>query len=312
LVVHIKTSVLSFQRQSEEILRVANKAAPNNSLLTMTEIVKLAYDKKISGDGLQLVLQNLSNQKLVTMESIDVGLGEAEPKNVLLKFAGPNLLQAQPITEFERSIFTLEQTEHRLIKVIDDIESSIGQQQLKIKEALRDGKKQMAKNHLKKRKNFELELEKRSNVLDNVQTMLHRINATQSDKEVIDAYRMGSNALKRAFAESGLSIDNVEDTIAEMRDVLDMHNDVQSAINEPLLPTSQVEDKELEDELMDLLKSEEPKSPKPETKLDPTKMSDVDFDAEIERRLRGLKFDVSSLDVAGHAQNTAGNVSSTT
>lgn len=204
------------QSQSEVLEKLIQKENKLNVLLSKNALLELVTDLDIKSDGLDLVLHHLFCRQRIVMEKLPSEM--EHEKKILLKFAAPGA-QAQPITDIERSIYNLEQTEHDLMKVIDRLEQNISDAMTVVKENLREGKKQLAKSNLRKKHLLEKNLEKKMNVLDNVQTMMSRIHDSQSDRHVIDAYKIGSNALKKAFAETGITLDSVDDTLAEMKEV---------------------------------------------------------------------------------------------
>lgn len=65
-------------------------------------------------------------------------------KKILLQFAVP-VAQTQPITDIERSIYNLEQTENILMKVIEKLEPNISDTMVLVKQNVRDGKSSLPK-----------------------------------------------------------------------------------------------------------------------------------------------------------------------
>ncbi|KXJ82319.1 hypothetical protein RP20_CCG014339 [Aedes albopictus] len=290
--------------QSELLEKLIQKENKLNVLLSKNALLELVKDLDIKSDGLDLVLHHLFCRQRIVMEKLPSEM--EHEKKILLKFAAPGA-QAQPITDIERSIYNLEQTEHDLMKVIDRLEQNISDAMTVVKENLREGKKQLAKSNLRKKHLLEKNLEKKMNVLDNVQTMMSRIHDSQSDRHVIDAYKIGSNALKKAFAETGITLDSVDDTLAEMKEIMEQQDEMQTMISAP--QNADVDDLELEQELSDLLDMNlaanhvavTPAGPPtvPGAGLQPpagqpTLAQLNDFDKEIEKRLAALRTDVPS------------------
>lgn len=130
--------------------------------------------------------------------------------------------------------------------------------------------------------------------------MLQRVHASKNDNDIINTYKMGSDALKKSFADAGVDLDNVHDVIEEMQDLFDKQEEFESAISEPIRGTKGVDDADLEKELMALMLTEEvddngpnnaggsTKDKKPVPELDPV-------DLELERRLRLLRADTTGL-----------------
>jgi hypothetical protein len=105
---------------------------------------------------------------------------------------------------------------------------------------------------------MEADLTKSFNVLDNVQTMLQRVRSSKSDKEIINTYKMGSEAIKTAFAENGINLDKVHDVIEDMQEIYHDQEEYEAAISEPLRGGAKdVDDAELEKELMEMMASNE-------------------------------------------------------
>lgn len=100
---------------------------------------------------------------------------------------------------------------------------------------------------------LEKELDRKSMILENVTTMLQRIHGSKSDKEIINTYKLGSNALKSTMAKEGINLDNVDDIIGEMREVLEDQEEINRAISEPYKSSNDIDDSELENELQELL-----------------------------------------------------------
>ncbi|XP_039445612.1 charged multivesicular body protein 7 [Culex pipiens pallens] len=304
--------------QSVALEKLIQKESKFNVLLSMEGLKDLVKDSGFTDDGLELVLHHMTCQQRVYTEKLpDEGL---DHKRVLLKFAAPGA-KAQPITDIERSIYNLEQTEQNLLKMIDKLEQDVSGALLLVKQNIAQGKKQVAKSNLKKKHLLEKNLEKKMNVLDNVQTMLSRIHDTQTDRNVIEAYKIGSNALKNAFANSGITLDTVDDTLAEMKEIMEQQDEMQTMIS---TPQTDIDDLELEQELSDLIDmklaenhiavqpvqpandvtpvlpsvQQEPKT-SPTVSAGPATMAQLnDFDKEIEKRLAALKTDAPVHDLS--------------
>lgn len=168
----------------------------------------------------------------------------------------------------------------------------------KVKESIRDGKKQLAKTHLRKKHMLENDLVKSVNVLENVQTMLHSVRSSRSDREVLNCYKMGSEAIKSAFAEAGVNLDNVSDIIEEMQEVFTNQAECETAISEPIRGQN-YDDAELEQELLDLMKTDSnSKPPEGGNQNSREEKSDMDrLDRELELRLQRLRSDFDDDDI---------------
>lgn len=250
----------------------------------------------VSQEGICLVLQHLIiHKKAVYIEQ----LNNSSHHQKLIKFSGPHKTAA-PITEIERSVYNLEQTEKFLHEEINKKEELVTKMLINVKAALKDGRKQLAKTYLRKKHMMEADLLKTVNILDSVQTMLQRIHAAKSDKVILNTYKAGSEAIRKAFAESGIDLDNVEDVIEGMKEIYANQDEVESAISAPLRGTKDVDDSELEQELLDLISSNEVAKKDLNENNAGGGMQSIDdmtaFDQELEMRLQRLRSDFTYAD----------------
>lgn len=313
----IKEKIVSTNTQDEQTQFVVKSAVCNQSkllldyikakfdtvqIISMDELMKGADNiDGVSLDGLLLALHHLSTvEKRVYIEEHTNATDPAHHHKLLLKFSNGHQ-QVQPITEMERSIYNLEQTEKFLLETIEKKESQLDEVLKQVKDSLKDGKKQIAKTYLRKKHLMEADLLKSFNVLDNIQTMIQRVHSSKSDKEIMSTYKMGSDAIKIAFAESGINLDNVHDIIEDMQELYAGQEEYQAAISEPLRGTYDIDDSALEKELMDMI-SDDDKNKKTNNaggspKTDNKKVDDMDqLDRELEMRLRRLRSDYTDLD----------------
>jgi charged multivesicular body protein 7 len=272
-----------------------------NNIISMDELMSGANDMDgVSKEGILLVLHHLCTEekKVYIEENI-----QAEPSDhhhkILMKFAEPHK-PVQPITEIERSIYNLEQTEKFLLKTIENKEHSLNEVLDVVKENLKNGKKQLAKTYLRKKHLMENDIAKNVDVLDNIQTMLQRVRSSKNDKDIISTYKMGSEAIKTAFAESGINLDNVHDIIEDMQEVFEDQKEIDAALGEQIGGGSIIDDKELEKELADLMNSNDgDNNGKPiiddrKPIVDDKKTPEIDpLDLELEMRLRRLRSDLT-------------------
>lgn len=74
---------------------------------------------------------------------------------------------------------------------------------------------------------------------------------------VLDAYKIGSKTLQKVLNESGLKYDNVDEVLADVRETLDHHREVQDVMSSSSADVASHDEDELELELRDLM-SEKP------------------------------------------------------
>lgn len=283
-----------------------------NNIVSMEELMKSSEDiDGLSRDGILMTLQYLSAvEKSVYIEE-SKGEENSQYHKLLMKFSEP--YQMVPITQLERSVYNLETTEKFLLSAIDKKEHQLNEVLNNVKTCLKDGKKQMAKTHLKKKHMLENDITKTMTILENIQAMLLRVHNSKSDKEILQTYKMGAEGIKSIFAESGVSIDNVFDviegklffiqiyfwlyyniiTLLDMKDVLGDQDELQNIISTPLRGNEEIDDAELEAELKELISDEKNNGggkiiQKPEQ---------VDLNLiDLEMRLKRLRGDLPDLD----------------
>lgn len=292
------------QQHAKTIERTIMERELYNKLLQYEDLVDL-FNKtsSITRHGVEQALALLETCNRLTKQIIVCG----GTSTVFIKFAGVNTV-AQPITNIEKCIYELEQSENRLMKDITTVEQNISQTMNMVREYITDGRKQMAKTYLKKKKILEKNMQQKVNALENLQGILLKIHNCQSDKNVIEAYKLGTNALKNAYEAAGITIDQLDETMDEMKHVLEQHNEMSSMIS--TVSDSDVDELELEQELGDLIdiklsenkidKKDFPMPPATSTKENNT-INVLDFDKEIEKRLAALRVDaIDGYKLADH------------
>lgn len=244
------------RKQAKLLQDHVRNAHSYNNIISMEELMQSSEDiDGISRDGILLALQYLSSvEKSVYMEENNEGECSQHHHKLLIKFSEPRE-QVTPITHMERSVYNLEMTEKFLISAIDKKEVQLNKIIEHVKTCLKDGKKQMAKSHLKKKHLLESDITKTMSVLENIQTMLQRVHSSKSDREILQTYKIGAESIKNIFSSAGVNIDNVYDVIEELGEVLGEQDEMQNIISKPLRD-QEIDDAELEAELKELIDEE--------------------------------------------------------
>lgn len=95
--------------------------------------------------------------------------------------------------------------------------------------------------------------ERRSVALHNIESLLSSVDEAQNSGVVLDAYKIGSNTLKKVLSESGLKYDNVDEVLADVRDTLDQHREVQDVMSNSVVESAvSLDEDQLEKELREL------------------------------------------------------------
>lgn len=252
-----------------------------NNIISMDDLMADELDG-ISKDGIMLVLHHLNTEeKEIYIEET----AEIHHK-ILMKFAAPR----EPITEIERSIYNLKHTEKLLLKTIEQKEVQLNEILDTVKENLKNGKKQLAKTYLRKKRMMEADIAKNLDIRDNVQMMLQRVKSSKNDRDIIKTYKGGADAIKAAF---GINLDHVHDIVKDMQEVFDAQKKIDAALGEKIesLP---IDNKELEDELAELMNTNNEKPN--EVVANPSSPVLDPLDLELEMRLRRLRSDLTEVD----------------
>lgn len=127
--------------------------------------------------------------------------------------------------------------------------------------------------------------------------MLIRVHASKSDKDILNMYKMGSEAIKSTFKDAGVNLDNVHDIIEDMQEIYSNQEEFENAISEPMRGPNSVDDSDLEKELLELMEPSKDKNISHNdggtSKSAVTKIDDLDqLDRELEMRLRRLRSDI--------------------
>ncbi|XP_017081174.1 charged multivesicular body protein 7 [Drosophila eugracilis] len=156
------------------------------------------------------------------------------------------------ISQEDHAVHNLQNTQAQLLKQLEDLEEDIKVNDNKARQLLKENKRQMAKTYLRKRHLLEKNHERRSLALHNIESLLSSVDEAQNSGVVLDAYKIGSNTLKKVLSESGLKYDNVDEVLADVRDTLDQHREVQDVMSNSVSDSISQEDDLLEQELRDL------------------------------------------------------------
>ncbi|XP_017022749.1 charged multivesicular body protein 7 [Drosophila kikkawai] len=169
------------------------------------------------------------------------------------------------ISQEDHAVHNLQNTQAQLLKQLESLEEDIKLNDDKARQYLKENKRQMAKTYLRKRHLLEKNHERRSLALHNIESLLSSVDEAQNSGVVLDAYKIGSNTLKKVLSDSGLKYDNVDEVLADVRESLDQHREVQDVMSNSsaVEGVSQDED-QLERELRELCgETAKPASPSP-------------------------------------------------
>ncbi|SPP87338.1 charged multivesicular body protein 7 [Drosophila guanche] len=157
------------------------------------------------------------------------------------------------INETDHAVHNLQITQADLLKQLENLEEEIKANDEKARQYIKENKRQMAKTYLRKRHLVEKNHERRSIALHNIESLLSSVDEAQNSGVVLDAYKIGSSTLQKVLSDSGLKYDSVDEVLADVRETLEQHREVQDVLsNSTVDPTASQEDDQLENELREL------------------------------------------------------------
>ncbi|KAG0037363.1 hypothetical protein BGZ82_002652 [Podila clonocystis] len=186
---------------------------------------------------------------------------ELQDHEMVIKFATKDAIRDKSrlsITAVDRGIIELRETCKRLDNQVQDIEERIAELTDKARSCVRKGQRSQAAFALRQKKGLEEVLNKRLKSLETVNSILFRIQSSETDAEILQSYKLGSNTLASVMATKGadgkqlLSQHNVESAMDHLADVFADQQEVDQAmsIGTDMLMESSVPSGLDEDELM--------------------------------------------------------------
>lgn len=206
--VHLKTV-----KEIAELILSTIVNENENILISTSEILEKCKKEEslsdVSENTLNLALIWLKHHKKVVLKRSSIN------NELLVKFSMQTI---QEISELEETLYKLLNHESKLEREIELLEKEKILIMDKVKTCLAKELRQLAKTHLRKKKEIEKTIEKRAQVLGNLHALILSIQDTHSSSGMIEAFKLGSNILSK-FEEKGL-------TECKVRDVMDDVNEV--------------------------------------------------------------------------------------
>jgi len=149
----------------------------------------------------------------------------------------------------KESIAKLRETLDLLEKRQQFLQKKIDGQNAEAKKYMQQKNKRAALIALKRRKTYEAQYEKIGGAMQTIETQVMTLENANVSVQAIGAMKEGARAMKGIHKE--MDIDNVEDTMDEIREQMDIANEISDAIAQPL-GGEVYDDDELLDELEQL------------------------------------------------------------
>lgn len=98
-------------------------------------------------------------------------------------------------------------------------------------------------------------LEKREKSIETIEEILERIEESHTDKEILEAYRLGTSSIKEATVKQGLTLESIDNTMEDLTEVLADQKEIDNALVAGIEELQS--DPELEEQLSRLMTSNE-------------------------------------------------------
>ncbi|OUM61049.1 hypothetical protein PIROE2DRAFT_62755 [Piromyces sp. E2] len=154
--------------------------------------------------------------------------------------------------------------------------------QNKVIECIKNKQKVQALYLLKEKKMVQQFIEKKMSSYNTLQNILLKIQSCESDNDILNAMKLGSDTLKQYIEEKDLSVDRIDDVFSYIEDTLMDFDEIESTIkqNQSVVNNN---DEEFEEEFDKLLKEEtEKNNTKPVTDTIETKLEENKIEDKIE------------------------------
>ncbi|BGO97217.1 Vacuolar-sorting protein SNF7 [Rhodotorula toruloides] len=152
----------------------------------------------------------------------------------------------ESIVKLREHLLMLDKKEEYLGKKIDD--------ELRKAKANATSNPRVAKQALRQKKLYEQELESIAGRKMTLTTQVNAIESANMNKETLEAMKQGAEVLKNMYGK--LNVDKVDATMDEVRNQLELTNEISQAISDPAGMGIDVDDQELADELAELEQEE--------------------------------------------------------
>ncbi|KAF9937933.1 hypothetical protein BGZ67_000705 [Mortierella alpina] len=266
---HPSDNVMTFQDFRQKFSRTAllpirGASTSDNSTTKGLQLILTDRDLEILLRYMQYEMNVLMTGKL----DINSTSNQVQDYEMIVRFSTKNRLikekPRQEITKADRGIIELRQTCKTLEIQVEDVEKRIVEMTEKAQACVKKNQRRQAAYALRTRKHLEDVLQKRLQSLNMLSTILFRIQASETDTQILHSYKLGANTLASIMATKGadgkqvLSLNEVEKTMDQIAETFADQQEVDDAISAGA-GTGEISDEELMAEL-DALVGSSPKS----------------------------------------------------
>ncbi|KAI8143088.1 Snf7-domain-containing protein [Fennellomyces sp. T-0311] len=186
-------------------------------------------ERSLTDADIWLLLQYMAKELGVAVANDVQGYGAS---HVVIKF--PYKSQAgsprATIDQHDRAIISIRTTCDALHAQVDELQRKAEEYTQSAKEHYGEGRKAQALYAFKKKKHLLEILDRRLKSLETMETLLMKIEASQNDLQVIQAFNIGADALRSILGNEDLSVDTVDQAMMKVQEAFDDQKEVEDAI----------------------------------------------------------------------------------
>uniref|UniRef100_A0A1B6HJA5 Uncharacterized protein n=1 Tax=Homalodisca liturata TaxID=320908 RepID=A0A1B6HJA5_9HEMI len=133
------------------------------------------------------------------------------------------------VTNHDKAVLQVKNQRDKLRQYQQRIEKKLQAERVLAKQLITDGKKERAKLLLRKKRFQEQLLEKTDGQLENLERMIHDLEFSQVELQVLDGLKVGNEALKKV--NDMLNVEDVEKILEETREAVDKQKEIDELLS---------------------------------------------------------------------------------
>ncbi|KAI7852395.1 Snf7-domain-containing protein [Circinella umbellata] len=217
-------------------------------------------ERSLTDGDIWLLLRYMYSELGVALADDVQGYGAT---HVVIKFPYKNQVgtQATTIDQQDRAIVSIRTTCSALHSQVDELQQKAEEYTISAKEHYAEGRKSQALYAFKKKKHLLEILDRRLKSLETMETLLMKIEASQNDLQVVQAFNIGADALRSILSNQNLSVDTVDEAMLNVQQAFQDQKEVEDAIVDGVDQANRLnieeDDEDLEKELAELEEQEQ-------------------------------------------------------
>lgn len=206
---------------------------------------------------------------------------------------GKSKKERSRVTEHDKAVLQLKQQRDKIKQYQKRIEQTLEKDRQLARKLLQDGKKDRAKLLLRKKRFQEQILQKTDSQLENLERLVHDLEFSTIEMQVIDGLKVGNEALKKVHEV--LNVGEVERILEETREGIEKQREIDDLLTGALTPD---DEEAVEEELEKIIQAEMPEVPPEKLGETEPQMPDVPAEPVPERAREQRRREKVALEAA--------------